>query len=679
MSELVKNAASAVLQTVSVRRRRIQITPEVETEKVLSNRAEEVTKTFIRHKSLFYTLRVLRELVPSILVCLSIFDIVKNIILVIIGPESFDFSLLLPYRSTMLDKAMWHMKLTGIEGKEGYGESAITGHNVFGNIAAADVKVFSSEWEEKTSWNLDDAKDDWWCIAHNESSMYYVPKVVGVVDEEYGNSMTTCGKPAVQFDCDFYLREQETGLSSEERRFPSGQNEWRCIIPYQELSNSTREDSKCGASGRKYQSPGGQMVEDQCCRYPSQEKICVEDFVGVSTPVLCGTGQVYECHAPSAFTYHEPSKCTSPDGEGGFDCCAGQVTPEYYEPETCADGYVVVPTTRQCHNDESGTLYECRAREAEVSSGPTGDKCFSACLKINTSKPHYAPFLNMDIYLLLGFIPYADFVILLISLNWVQITEGFTGRNPPRLRILYSLIALVSFALAITLTALNSKLVGYICDAWIYPGAPLLILFFFAVAAWFFILVGEDYIPLLNKTFAPVYKLIVWLFEVDDAGSSTERVNQRLRAPVESGVALCFYLVDFYDSRANKAKQYVLTFFAVACLFSVVFLLPVLFKLADINSAFDPMAFLWQQIPNIFLVVIAILASLRATKFPVNFFCYSTKGFALLQGSSDRLFLRELQLLMYAATAVVEGEACHFLSLEEKQEPFPQSKELTAP
>ena len=45
----------------------------------------------------------------------------------------------------------------------------------------------------------------------------------------------------------------------------------------------------------------------------------------------------------------DDSMCTSPDGQGGYDCCASM---DWGEPQTCAAGYVAEPTGDYC-------MYSC--------------------------------------------------------------------------------------------------------------------------------------------------------------------------------------------------------------------------------------------------------------------------------------------------------------------------------
>ena len=47
---------------------------------------------------------------------------------------------------------------------------------------------------------------------------------------------------------------------------------------------------------------------------------------------------MYSCCTGPRFTGCDDSKCTSPDGSGGTDCCA---SPSWFEPKTCVAGYEV--------------------------------------------------------------------------------------------------------------------------------------------------------------------------------------------------------------------------------------------------------------------------------------------------------------------------------------------------
>ncbi len=71
-------------------------------------------------------------------------------------------------------------------------------------------------------------------------------------------------------------------------------------------------------------------------------------FIGIVLATVCegvddaldGSNCLYECH--DAFGLHSEEACTSPDGYTGTDCCASM---DWYEPQTCADGFRVVPAS----------------------------------------------------------------------------------------------------------------------------------------------------------------------------------------------------------------------------------------------------------------------------------------------------------------------------------------------
>jgi hypothetical protein len=112
------------------------------------NNADPNTPTFWqRHKVLCTALRVVRDMVPSIVLSVALFSILSGFIAAVIGP-SYHFAWLLPHGSTMLDKSYWHLHLTGSGRK-------------------AEVHVYTSDFRTRVgafdTWKSS-GPDDWWCI-----------------------------------------------------------------------------------------------------------------------------------------------------------------------------------------------------------------------------------------------------------------------------------------------------------------------------------------------------------------------------------------------------------------------------------------------------------------------------------------------------------------------------------
>jgi len=75
----------------------------------------------------------------------------------------------------------------------------------------------------------------------------------------------------------------------------------------------------------------------------------------------CGNEEEYQKDKVEGF----PGKCTSPDGAGGFDCCADD---SWGEPKTCAPGYTV--KEQPSRNDwDLNCWYTCLSNSGEETSG----------------------------------------------------------------------------------------------------------------------------------------------------------------------------------------------------------------------------------------------------------------------------------------------------------------------
>jgi len=67
-----------------------------------------------------------------------------------------------------------------------------------------------------------------------------------------------------------------------------------------------------------------------------------------------------DCGNEEFFVTGDTKKCTSPDGQGGYDCCA---TIDWNEPKTCAEGYYVEDLSDYC-------WYTCVSESPEAETGP---------------------------------------------------------------------------------------------------------------------------------------------------------------------------------------------------------------------------------------------------------------------------------------------------------------------
>lgn len=178
---------------------------------------------FDTFKYLLYTLRILRELEPSILVSLSLFSYATALWKARAG-DSYTFSSLLPQRSLDLEKSAWHFAITKGE------TDPVTGEAWWQDVDAIDVypnsAVYSglSEWPTpKETW-LDSSTDDLWCISYSAAASTHVP--YGPIRSRDG----TCGAlPAQVTDwCNGWDTSMHVaGLDT----FPTADAGWRCLTP----------------------------------------------------------------------------------------------------------------------------------------------------------------------------------------------------------------------------------------------------------------------------------------------------------------------------------------------------------------------------------------------------------------------------------------------------------------
>ena len=87
---------------------------------------------FESHKRKLYTLRILRELEPSILIALSLFSYTSSLWAARSG-ASYSSAMMNPWRSQALDKAAWHFAITSGE------TDPVTGNAYWQEVDVLDV------------------------------------------------------------------------------------------------------------------------------------------------------------------------------------------------------------------------------------------------------------------------------------------------------------------------------------------------------------------------------------------------------------------------------------------------------------------------------------------------------------------------------------------------------------
>ena len=218
------------------------------------------TKNFVKYKAFFYLARVLRELVPAILISAAIFGYVSSLWAARRG-DSFVFETTLPMRSPQLDKAAWHFALTKGETNPdctaddlaklprphddvAHGRDIATNgtkgfHECYWWQRVAELVVYprsgvkagmknwpSPKWQKGlgsgNSWA--EGTDDLWCLAYTVTSPAFVP-VQRVSEAELRCGITP---PEVM---EWSKGWKTSYVLAENLPFPSGDPNWEIMMP----------------------------------------------------------------------------------------------------------------------------------------------------------------------------------------------------------------------------------------------------------------------------------------------------------------------------------------------------------------------------------------------------------------------------------------------------------------
>jgi len=229
------------------------------------------TSIYQKYKGLFYTLRIIHECVPAILVALAMSSYVTGLWIERRG-NSYHWHTMMPMRSPLVDKSAWHFALTKGETNPECTPLEFDRVNSFLDKSGTDLDRLPLPWEDaaydlmnddeynrcfwwqhvyavdvypkanmtsaaqwpkhkwiagvtpKSEW-ADSSPDDMWCIAYKVTSDLHVP---------YGPQGTfngTCGAvPApVQAWCDDGWK--TSYVLAENDRFPMDDPGWECMLP----------------------------------------------------------------------------------------------------------------------------------------------------------------------------------------------------------------------------------------------------------------------------------------------------------------------------------------------------------------------------------------------------------------------------------------------------------------
>ena len=189
-----------------------------------------------------------------------------------------------------------------------------------------------------------------------------------------------------------------------------------------------------------------------------------------------------------------------------------------------------------------------------------------------------------------------------------------------------------------------------------YPGAIATVMMCCLWGVFFFALAGEDDVPWIHKKLmAPWLKLTKWMVgvtSIDEFGA---------KHPIDSDVALCFFLVEGYRSHFNNIKRFTLALILVVT--------PLLMTFVELPGSwageyalynrqyYNPTTFLSSQVITIILLLTKVAQALKAPAVQVDYnIAAQTRE---LDG--PMILKDEVMSLLSGSKVVVEKEACHFV------------------
>ena len=190
-----------------------------------------------------------------------------------------------------------------------------------------------------------------------------------------------------------------------------------------------------------------------------------------------------------------------------------------------------------------------------------------------------------------------------------------------------------------------------------YPGALATGIFFLLLATAFLALASEDHFPTVHK-----YLMMPWVNLTLSISGVSSIGELGAKYPIDSDVALCFYLAQGYRSKFNTYKRITLAVMLVIIPLLMTFVeLPGTWaaSLGTFNRAvgYDPAGFLVSQIVTIILLVLKVAQALKPPAIDVDFKIAKTTR----ELDAEPTLRDELMSLLSVSRMVVEQEACHFV------------------
>lgn len=515
----------------------------------------EPATPFLRFKGVFYTLRIIRELVPAVLVSVSFHSIFSAFLSSAynrVDVKVYDSAVgLSPGRSTRFDKMIWQ---TIVQAPE---------------YAALRWDYFNNDFERISDWRTD-ADDNWWCLVHKLPHLR-PPFVNG-----------SCGIPRERVTCE-----------------PANRSSY------------------------------------------------------------------FRCGYPLDYPYMERTECFPRDDEG-WRC----LLPPQYSSSTDASASAESLATPPSPPAAAARNWPL---EPEV--------CYSVCLDVSGTRPHYTNVIPFDLYYLLICPVLGDALVLLLFVHATTIVAALSGK--PISRKLY--LGWGSVGAASLLTALILAFPGVIkpftiCQPWLPLGTPVTILLLLVFAYVFLSMSLAHRYPLARCLAWPALKLFSCLLSDKD-----RHREQATTHAIDSDRALCFYLAACYHTRGNTAKQVMIGLLVYGVMALIIFVIVPIFLAHDPSSEFahrGAVGFVLDESFTFILLATSIAHSLRATRFPVDYRAFLKKRelYAAKQKDNQSTILTELKSLMDTASNKVKQESCRFLHHEQVDEPaVPLQQQSTTP
>jgi hypothetical protein len=165
-----------------------------------------------RWRAVLYSLRIARDLVPSVILSVSLFSIVASFIAAVLG-GAWHPAITFPFQSEMMEKVHW----------------ALT----FAPASSAQLHVYSADWVAQDVGWAESAPDAWWCVLPIPFSLHYDAYFYYDADgHRRPRALCEGGTGAGG-----YFENVTEWSSNISRSFPAGDDGWRCVDQWRNDGN----------------------------------------------------------------------------------------------------------------------------------------------------------------------------------------------------------------------------------------------------------------------------------------------------------------------------------------------------------------------------------------------------------------------------------------------------------